>query len=348
VRLTQVDRLRPGVQIAASIPTAEGDYLAEAGQTVDRDLINSLRVRGISRVYTRDPLTDDIEIVSVLTESTRDEAMGTVADAFAGVGSNQSLRSVCTSMIQEVRASEGAVQGVVPIYPLSDHLVAHSVYSTLHALLVAAEVNMDAGAMLSLAMGMLLHDIGSAQYQATIEVPGKLTEVEREEFQQHTRAGFELLREMLSAMPLGRSIALSHHERMDGSGYPRGLEGEDIPDLVRIASVADVFTAMISDRYHRPAMMTDEAVSYLLTQGMGKFDSDFTVALTRRVEIYPSGVWIRLRDGRAGIVLGSRRMNTVRPTVRILEDERRKPLPTPQDIDLSIHSDLFIADVFLN
>lgn len=344
--MTHIDNLALGMRIGRSVYDTSGRALAETGDIVGNRLLQDLRLSGVSRVYTLDPLTDDFEVVDVLSDTTRLDAYSAAAEAFEGRGAASRLRAVCVEMVREVQASQGAVQGAVPIYPLQDYLVAHCVHSAVYALLIAAELRLPASTQISVAMGMLVHDIGCAGVGPIGEVPGRLTEAELLEFQQHTRHGFEMLRELLSSAPLGRSIALYHHERTDGSGYPGGATGAEIPEPGRIAAVADAFAAMVSDRHHRPARLNDEAFSYLLSSGAGKFDRALVARLATRVEIYPAGVWVRLRDGSAGVVLGSRRGATVRPIVRLLEDADRDPIDPPENIDLSDRVDLFIADVF--
>lgn len=309
-------------------------------------LLQELRLSGVSRVYTSDPLTDDFEVIDVLSDTTRLEAYAAAAEAFEGRGTTGGLRTVCVEMVREVQTSQDAVHGAVPIYPLQDYLVAHCVHSAVYALLVATELRLPTSALVSLTMGMLVHDIGCAGIGPIAEVPGRLTDAELQEFQQHTRQGFEMLRELLSIAPLGRSIALYHHERSDGSGYPGGVAGDQIPEVARIAAVADAFAAMVSDRHHRPARLNDEAFSYLLSRGASKFDPTLVARLASRVEVYPAGLWVRLGDGRAGVVLGSRRGATVRPIIRLLEDADRDPIDPPENLDLSDRVDLFITDVF--
>ncbi len=299
-------------------------------------------------MYTADPLTDDIAVVDLLSDETRLDAYAAVGVAFAGDGDPQELRRVAGEMAREIASLPDAVQGAVPVYAVDDHVIAHAVHSTLYALLIAAEGGVPEAQRMSLAMGMLVHDIGTRNLSEVLSERGELSPGERAETRLHTREGFEMLSELLNRSPLGRSIALLHHERLDGSGYPRGLSGDDLPLLARVGAVADVFAAVISDRPHRPGAPPDEAISYFLAGAPEQFDRDCIVGLARRVEIYPTGMWVRLRDGRCGIVLGSRRGSTVRPVVRLLQDERRRPLRTPLDVDLARETDLHIADVFLN
>ena len=147
-----------------------------------------------------------------------------------------------------------------------------------------------------LARGGLLHDVGKIGVSADIlNKPGALTQEEFERVRSHTTLGAGILapvRAYRDLIPLVRS----HHEMLDGSGYPDGLSGADIPPLVRIMTVADVFDALVSDRPYRAALSIVEAVA-ILRQGAGiKFDVDAVEAFLRALgsgdaefwRIYPS------------------------------------------------------------
>ena len=110
-----------------------------------------------------------------------------------------------------------------------------------------------------------MHDVGKIGITDQIlHKPGSLTPAERTEMEQHAEIGFEILSGSDSALlDMAAKIALTHHEKMDGSGYPAGLAGEEIPLEGRIVAVVDVFDALISDRVYRPAFSVEEAVEIL-------------------------------------------------------------------------------------
>jgi PAS domain S-box-containing protein len=117
-----------------------------------------------------------------------------------------------------------------------------------------------------------MHDVGKIAIRDDIlQKPGLLTMEERAEMERHPRIGFEILDGSSSAvLSLGATVALTHHENWDGSGYPRGLRGIEIPIEGRICAVADVFDAILSDRPYRPAMSLEKAREVML-EGRGRF-----------------------------------------------------------------------------
>lgn len=127
-----------------------------------------------------------------------------------------------------------------------------------------------------------LHDIGKAGLSdALLRKPGFLSPEERREMEEHTRIGHAMLRDMRSSMfRMAADIALSHHERWDGSGYPQRLKGEQIPLAARIAAVADVFDALTSVRAYKTAWSAANAFTYLHDNAGDQFDPACVAAFT--------------------------------------------------------------------
>ena len=119
-----------------------------------------------------------------------------------------------------------------------------------------------------------MHDIGKIGIPDHILLkPGRLAADERSIMQQHTQLGYEILRGSPSVyLQVGATIALSHHEKFDGSGYPHRLAGEAIPQSARIVAVADVFDALTSVRPYKPAWSSSQAVDYIENLSGTSFD----------------------------------------------------------------------------
>jgi HD-GYP domain-containing protein (c-di-GMP phosphodiesterase class II) len=140
--------------------------------------------------------------------------------------------------------------------------------------LLAEQVGMEPDFCVTLSHAAPLHDVGKVAIpDAILLKPGKLTAEERAIVETHAEEGHRLLRGSSSSiLDLAATIALSHHEKWDGSGYPRGVAGESIPIEGRIVAVADVFDALTSDRVYRKAFTVEEAVEMMLEQRARHFD----------------------------------------------------------------------------
>lgn len=131
-----------------------------------------------------------------------------------------------------------------------------------------------------------MHDVGKiGTSDGILRKPGRLTAEESKEMERHTVIGHEILTNSKSGLlRMAATIALTHHERFDGTGYPKGLAGKEIPLEGRITAVADVFDALLSDRCYRPAMPVAEAVT-LMEEGRGtQFDPRIVDVLLQNVD----------------------------------------------------------------
>jgi PAS domain S-box-containing protein len=149
------------------------------------------------------------------------------------------------------------------------------------AAFLAGKVGLDPDRVLLLRTAAPMHDVGKvATPDGVLQKEGPLTPEEREVMERHTTIGHHILADSESELlQLGATIALTHHERWDGGGYPQGLSGEEIPIEGRITAVADVFDALLSDRCYRSALSVDDAVE-VMQQGRSKhFDPQVVDAL---------------------------------------------------------------------
>ncbi len=155
-------------------------------------------------------------------------------------------------------------------------------------LAVGRELGLDAQALRDLEFGSLLHDIGKLRVSnEIINKPGKLTEAEWEIIRRHPIHGEEMLARVGGALEKVGEIVRAHHERVDGGGYPDGLQGDEIPMEARIICVCDSFSAMTTTRSYRPAMSRAEAFAELRRCAGEQFDERVVEALIRVVERRP-------------------------------------------------------------
>jgi response regulator RpfG family c-di-GMP phosphodiesterase len=159
-----------------------------------------------------------------------------------------------------------------------------------YSFIVAQALGMSETACEQLLKAAPMHDIGKVGVpDAILNKPGRLTPEEMEQMRLHTVYGYEILSGSSSKLiQLAADIALSHHERFDGGGYPNRLRGEEIPLAARIVAVADVFDALTSVRSYKPVWSADEALYYLMQERGGQFDPLCVDAfLSRRQTVGP-------------------------------------------------------------
>ncbi|UQZ35540.1 HD-GYP domain-containing protein [Paenibacillus sp. PK3_47] len=198
-------------------------------------------------------------------------------------------------------------------------------------------LNLDDEEMGLLATAACVYDIGSVKLPSSLmDKQGRFDKHEYEIMKQHTVLGYDLL--MNSGVdPRVALVALQHHEREDGSGYPYGIKGDQMDRLSKIVTLADIYMAMISDRPHRPALSFFEVINEI-HQGIihNRFDSYIGMTFLDSLLASQVGCEVHLSDGRTGRILLTNVNYPTRPLIAVDQKEF---------IDLSKISDLHIVDV---
>ena len=207
----------------------------------------------------------------------------------AAVHLRDELTATQENAIEELQLSrQETIEGLSKAIELHDSSTGEHVdRMAAIASFLAAQIGFDSDQIQLLRAAAPMHDVGKIGVSAEILCkPGPLTAGEREAMERHTVVGHKIFAHFESELSrIAASIALTHHERFDGSGYPRGLEGDEIPIEGRITAVADVFDALLTDRSYRSALSTDDAVA-VMRDGTGtQFDPDIVDVLLDNLEV---------------------------------------------------------------
>jgi Rne/Rng family ribonuclease len=197
-----------------------------------------------------------------------------------------------------------------------------------------------------LGVGALLHDVGKLMVpQEIVNKTDRLTAGELAEVRKHAMYGFEALRKNPDVNLISAHCAFQHHERYDGSGYPRSLQNSDIHQFAQIVALADVYDALTADVSYRPAVSVYEALA-IITRGAGSyFDPALVESFVANIAPYPIGSVVRLSDNRVGVVVDISQDCKTNPVVRVIADENKRRVNELVEIDLSKNSRLYVADV---
>lgn len=347
MRLISINVLQSGMIVGRSIWNEAGHPLLQKGVVITDGIIRRLKNLNIQYIYIDDKLSEGIEIQELVTLAERNKAVKTITNSFKSLKKvdakkasyildqqSKELTNIIEDLMNSLIKSEEMLTVLTDVFLYDEYLYQHSFQVSLYSIAIAKELGYSYEDMRLIGIGALLHDVGKLLVPSEILMkPGRLTNEEFEEMKQHTRYGFDILRNLHSISLIVAHCAFQHHERLDGSGYPRGLVDFEIHPFAKIIGVADVFDAVTSDRVYRGRMLPSEGIE-MLQAGSGSIYSETVVdALKRAVVQYPNGTTVKLIDGRRGIVSKQNPEKAARPFVRIFE-ENNEIVPVTYEIDL--------------
>lgn len=245
------------------------------------------------------------------------------------------LRQAGAVLLSEIAGDESALTTLSYLHQCDDYTVEHSVDVAILMVAIARTLAVPASELPVLALAGLMHDAGKQLVpEEILSRPGALTREEYAEIQKHPQYGFELLASCDGCPEAVRLVALQHHERLDGSGYPGQLTGNQLHPYSRIAAVADTFDAMTSDRVYHRGCPPRAALLELYRERQRRLDQEAVEALIRVVGVYPVGTQVRLSTGERGVVVAPNPHDSTLPVVRIDRDQRGSAIPAPFTIAL--------------
>ena len=207
----------------------------------------------------------------------------------------------------------------------------HCVNSTMLAISVGRALGLRRQTIHELAMGMLLADLGKLRLpKELLRAKRRLEKRETEIIKLHVKFGLEIANDLGGLTPGTLEVVASHHERFDGSGYPQGLAGGEIPLLARIAGLADTFDAITSERSYSQAIVMHEAVQELYAAPVEVFQRELVETLIQVLGTHPIGSLVELADGSVALVVAQNRERRLLPWVLLLSDTARRPLAARQ------------------
>jgi putative nucleotidyltransferase with HDIG domain len=358
MRLISTVNCLPGMEISKPIFTDTGTILIGVGVSLTKRMIENLKGRNVSFLYIKDKATEDLDIIDDVPLVLRVEATTVIHEAFSQIQSvnNKQLKAVnhlnvdklqkvFMYLIHELRVNKNAMSLLTNVIIHDNYIFSHSVNVTIYALAMAVKLGYNEKQLNEIAIGGVLHDIGKSKIP--LDVLNKKEKLSDDEFamiKNHAEYGFEILRKQSNISLISAHCAYQHHEKLDGSGYPRGLKGDEIHPYAKILAVADVFDALTSNRAYRNAMLPHEAMEMLFTGANTHFDSGLIETFRQSVASYPIGVTVKLNSGETAVVAQYLFHVPGRPIVRVIKDPNGKNLEKPYDLDLSKNLTLMITE----
>ncbi|MCE5287344.1 MAG: HD-GYP domain-containing protein [Pelosinus sp.] len=346
-----IKRLRPGMIIGKCIFSSDGQFLLGNDVVLNTNYINRLRKIGIDSIYVKSSLQEEVAIPETVSEETRQQSLIAVKKALNSVQLNEKIninemRTMAKAIVDEVILNGRTLVHLNDIRTHDDYTFSHSVNVCILATVLGLGLGYNEARLRELALGGLLHDLGKMIVPAEIlNKPGKLTNDEMVVVQRHSESGFEILRHQHDMPLLASHIAFQHHEKFDGSGYPRGLAKDEIHEYARIVAIADVYDALISDRSYRPGMLPHQAYEILHASANTHFDEEILRVFFKYIAIYPIGTLVQLNNEQIGIVTEIFPNLQARPVVTIIIDKYGNLVKPNEVVNLTEQLSLFISKV---
>ncbi len=244
---------------------------------------------------------------------------------------NLAAKTITASVFRNV----DALLSLTALKNYSEFTYTHSVNVCILTLAIAHASGVTEREAEVIGVGGLLHDIGKARIPLEIlDKPGPLTPEERKIIMDHPLYSEEILREMGNVPEEAVAIAVQHHEKVNGTGYPYGLTGDQMHPFGSMAAVADIYDAMTSVRPYKVGMPAHTALRRVFDGRGTEFDPKVVDVFIKNLGIYPVGSFVRLNTGELGIVLESNPLDSRRPKIGIIFSRFGKRRDTPYVIDL--------------
>ncbi len=361
MRIMPIYLSRPGMKLAKKIYSDDGIVLLADGVELTSSLIRRLGDCGISYLYVHDARTDDLVVPELLSEETQRRTIQAIRDAFREFTDHprksktgtypyigQKMKQIMNLIMEDLSSNQDAMIMLMNMHTVDHYLYMHSMNVCVYSTLLGMANGYTHDQLVTLGLGAMLHDIGKTQISTQILLkPGALSAYEYDEMKRHTERGYYLLKDEPNIPLLAAHCAYQHHERIDGTGYPRGIKGNEIHEFAKWIGIVDSYDAMTSHRVYRNSMLPHQAVEALYSGSDTLYDTSMLRLFRDKVAIYPIGLSVKLNTGQSAIVCDINSTCVQRPIIRVLTDEYGVELKAPFDIDLSTNLNVIISKIEL-
>ncbi|MGE5403622.1 MAG: HD domain-containing phosphohydrolase [Candidatus Saccharibacteria bacterium] len=340
--------LRPGMIVGHTIVANSGRPLFIKNTMLSEPNIEQVKSTGVKTVYIKRSLAD-IVLPQTVSNKVFEAVEKNLKQIFDTVKSRRGLnmkviRRSTAILVEEVSANPDILITMEEMCDYGEYLFNHCINVAILSLMTGISMGYSEGTLMELGTGALLHDIGMTFVDPQIVYkPGALSTYEMSLVRQHTEVGYNILKtagEFAASTP---HIAFQHHERSDGTGYPRGLDKEKIADSAKIVAMADVFEALASDRPYRKGHTLDECI-YILEKLEGTyFESDLLNVFMSNIAAYPIGTLVKLTNNQIAVVMSDKQKVPQRPMVTVVLDDERNVLNPAVMLDLGTNPEVSIA-----
>ncbi|BBS86540.1 HD-GYP domain-containing protein [Aeromonas media] len=359
-----VNQLRPGMYVIAIASQTGAMEIAQTGLVTTRQQVDVLIRRGVLTVKVDLARSKLPGIAQVISPSPAHSA-GSVRPAGSGEGRElkirrlyQEARELQGKFIRHLKAGEPI--DITPLAAVAEEMVdtmfthgdamlclarirAKDAYLMEHSMNVAIllanfgrYLGLDRSVLKELTLGGLLHDVGKIMTpDEVLNKPGKLTDEEFGVMRQHVVHSYDILSNTAGITPTMLEVAANHHERLDGTGYPQRLKGDQLSLYTRMSGIVDVYDAVTADRVYKQGMQPTQAFRILLKGINQHFDAELVTKFIKCMGVYPVGTLVQLSNQRLAVVMQRNEQQPLKPMVKVIYHATQRHYLEVQWLDLA-------------
>ncbi|MCT4620645.1 MAG: HD-GYP domain-containing protein [Marinisporobacter sp.] len=341
MRLIPTRFVKEGMYLAQTLNDINNRVLLQKGVELNENLVKKIEENGVYSIYVYDEYSND-DIEDLISPRLRNTAIKTIKDTFdnlnkymnqnnktaakrfqkTGENNIRSLNKVSKEIVEEMLASQNVLINLVDIKSIDRYTYQHSVNVAVLSLILGIEIGLNKNELYDLCIGAMLHDVGKAFVPKEILLKkDKLTEEEFKIVKEHSKKGYDYLKENYELNANIKLIAYQHHEKLDGTGYPNGYKEDKINKLAKIVAITDTYDAMISDKPYRKAIPPNEAIEFIMGSAGRYFDFHMVKLFAKKVIPYPVGSMVKLSNGEIGVVEEIKPEFSLRPKVKVVKQK---------------------------
>lgn len=249
-------------------------------------------------------------------------------------------KAAITQMVTVVSASPNSMLWLANLHQRHERTAGHCMNTSILCIAFGKSLGLSDVDLNLLGQGAMLHDIGKVRIPPTIlDKPGPLTEEERQLMRKHPVDGEAVLKLTRQLPDKVLEIVRSHHERLDGKGYPDGLAGDAVPLGAKIVGIVDTYESLTAPSPYRPASPAADALRVLRTEGAEAYGKDMIQEFIRCLGIYPIGSLVECNNGALAVIVSSTLASRLKPVIMVVRDERAKEVKPRMLLSLATMND---------
>lgn len=346
MRLVPIGKVKEGHKLAKTIYSEDGHVLIREGSVLNTSKLLKIEKFGYQSIYINDEYSTNY-IEDMIDQSTRLRSVKNIKNSFGKfdeyikenskeVSMNKwqlsklrtdyvnEIKDTASTIIEDLLLKRNLRINITDIKQMHDYMYQHSVNVSVLSVLLGIELGLSEDKLSDLAIASLLHDIGLKDVSDDILLKNdKLTEDEFSVVKTHPLKGYDHFKDNVDMSSHVRMAVLTHHEWIDGSGYPNGSTGDKIPLLGRIIAICDVYDALTSDRPYRPAYPANVAIEYMLAMSINQLDAEIVKKFVKMIIPYPVGTLVKLSNNEVGVVESVPVEFPLRPVVKVVVQSGR-------------------------